>query len=259
MRTIMCRTRDGIGMSPLTMAICCPSTGMEDDATRSWCLTATSNDWSSVHVSGETEGTEAGYLQKVQNFYLQRKEDVLGYLHSDLIIHEVGWDKRILAEFGDPSVAIVSFGGSKRHGTKDIYKVPYDFRQLARSPFISNLTDAEAHGTRETGSQTVAVLDSFAIFVRRAFLDRIGGWPVATFPPSHCSDYWLCLMAHRHHYRIRMVGVSATHRSGGVGLGGWDYPSWAKTTKWGSDEAMHAAGHYLIYDQFRDVLPVEVP
>lgn len=249
-------------MNQLTMAICCPSTGGEEAAIQSWRETMTSGpinngEWLII-IACVTRGEGAGYLQKVQKFYqVVEGEDVLGYLHSDLVIHEVGWDKRVLAEFEDPSVAIVSFGGSKRHGTKDIYKVPYDFRQLARSPFISNLTDAEVHGTRETGSTDVAVVDSMAIFTRRSFLDRVGGWPVKEYFPSHCSDYWICCMAHRHNYRIRMVGVNCTHSSGGVGLGGWDYGKWLQEIGC-TDEEMHQANHRKVYESFTDVLPWEV-
>lgn len=245
----------------LTMALCCPSTGGHEAAIASWRKTMTTK--RSVCIADALEGERAGYLQKVQDFYLgtgkeDRPEDILGYMHSDLIIHEQAWDERVLAQFLDDDVAVVSFGGSLRHGHPDIYKVPYDYRQLARSSFISNLTDAEKHGVRHEGDRDVAVVDSFAMFVRRGFLDRAGGWPVATFPASHCSDYWLCLTVHQLGMRVRMVGVSCTHASGGVGQAGWDYAAWAQTTKWGSDAEMHRIGHRLIYDQFRDVLPVEV-
>lgn len=242
----------------LTMALCCPSTGGADAATRSWCLTARNSDWSIVHEDSTTDGEGAGYLQKLQKFYLARNEDILGYMHSDLIIHEQAWDERVLAQFLDDDVAVVSFGGSLRHGHPDIYRTPYSYTQLARSSFISNLTDAEVHGERHTGDKTVAVVDSMAMFIRRSFLDRVGGWPVDTFPPSHASDYWACLSAHQLGYRVRMVGVSATHWSGGVGQAGWDYAKWIAGTKWGSDENCHRVAHRLIYDSFRNVLPVVI-
>jgi hypothetical protein len=247
-------------MSNLTMAICCPSTGGHDAAAQSWGENVAHTTYA-LSIDDATEGEQAGYLYKLQRFYQSgyaTDVDVLGYMHSDLFIHEKGWNERVLNEFEADDVAIVSFGGSLRHGSPDLYRTPYVYTQLARSPFLSNMTDAEAHGFRETGARDVAVVDSMAFFVRRSFLDRIGGWPVATYPPNHCSDYWCCLMAHRHRQRIRMVGVSITHGGGGVGRGGFNYPAWAATTRWHDDATMHRVGHDLIYNDFRDVLPVEV-
>ncbi len=247
-----------MSMSIITL---CPSTGGHEAAVESWTRTATCT--YPIVVDDTTEGEGAGYLQKLQKFYMthhagEGHELILGYMHSDLIIHEQAWDERVLAQFFDDDVAVVSFGGSLRHGHPDIYKVPYAPVQLARSSFISNLTDAEVHGERHTGDKTVAVVDSMAMFVRRSFLDRVGGWPVATYPPSHASDYWACLSAHQLGYRVRMVGVSATHQSGGVGQAGWDYAKWIAGTKWGSDENCHRVAHRLIYDSFRSVLPVVI-
>lgn len=241
----------------LTLTICCPSVGGHDEARTSWLEHATNK--LDVRIDGSKHGDGAGFLMKLQRFYKMTDSDIIGYLHSDLVIHEDGWDERVLARFkDDPDVAVVSFGGSLAHGHPDIYKIPYDYRQLARSPFLSNLRDAEVHGSRETGCRDVAVIDSFAMFVRRAFLDRVGGWPVDKLPPCHCSDYWLSLMCHRHRQRIVMVGVDSTHASGGKTQEGFNYVEWAKQSKWGSDEAMHKAGHEWIYNEFRDVLPVEV-
>ncbi len=241
----------------MSMAIVCPSTGGAEKAVDSWARTM--NGKHEIRVYPETTGPEASYLSKVQRSYEQTDAEIIAYFHSDLTIHEQGWDERVLREFTDPRVGVVGFGGGTRHGHKDIYKVPYDYRQLARFGFVSNLSDAEAHGRRERNECTVAVLDSFSLIVRRELLDKTDGWPVDDYPPTqHCSDYWLCLQTHRHGYLVRMVGIACTHASGGVALGQWDYKSWAASTPWGSDAEMHRESHRLIYDEFRDVLPVEV-
>lgn len=242
---------------PAAMVIVCPSTGGAEPAVESWRQTMRGEH--EVRIYPETTGPEASYLSKVQRAYEQTTQDIIAYFHSDLTIHEPGWDERVLREFADPRVGIVSFSGAMRHGHPDIYKVPYDYRQLARFRFVSNLSDAEVHGERDRNEQNVAVCDSFAIIVRRELLDRTMGWPIDGWPPTqHCTDYWLCLQAHRHNYLVRYVGISCTHASGGVALGQWDYAAWAATTPYGSDAEMHRASHRLIYDEFRDVLPVEV-
>lgn len=236
-----------------SMVICCPSFGGHERAIQSWLETSSYN--YPVVILDATTGPEAGFVPKLQRGYKETSTDILLYMHSDVLIHENNWDLRLLEEFKAEDVAVVSFGGSLAHGHPDIYKIPYQLTQLVRSPFLSNLTDAEDHGYRETGSRDIAVFDSFAFAVRRTFLDQIGGWPVNDLPPCHGSDYYLSLMCHRYHQRIRMVGISATHQSGGKGN---HYFEWMKETKWKSDEEMHAYVHRWLYDNFRDVFPVTV-
>lgn len=237
----------------MTLAIFCPSTGDHQEAMLTWVNNATILPMD-VTIDQQTEGDEAGFLSKCQRFYGNNQSDIHGYIHSDLLIHESGWDQRVLTEFDDPTVGVVGFVGAKRLGYEDIYKIPYSHTQLARYDVISNLTDAEVHGLRSTANHDVAVLDSCAVFVRRSLLSRAGGWPVDTYPNNaHCSDLWICLMAARLGYRIRIAGVGCTHRSGGKGEVG---------SKWleqhGTDIAHHRRAHELIYDQFRDILPLRI-
>ena len=222
------------------------------DAVTSWKDTM-GKPWE-VEVDDLAEGDDAGFLSKCQRFHERTKANVCGYLHSDLSILEHGWDARVLKEFDDPKVAVVGFVGARRLGHPDIYKVPYAYTQLARYDVISNLTDAPAHGTRFVGAADVAVVDSCAVFVRHDFLAGLGGWPLDRYPDNtHCTDLWLCCRAHRAGLRVRMVGVGATHASGGKGDAG---------AKWldarGGDLAQHRRAHELLYDDFRDVLPVRI-
>lgn len=226
--------------------------GGHEDAVTSWQDTM-SKPWPIV-VKDATEGDNAGFLVKCDQGWRETDTTVIGYLHSDLYILEHNWDQRVLAEFGDPEVGVVGFVGALGLGHPDIYKLPYDYQQLARYGVVSNLTDAEVHGERWTGSRRVAVVDSCAVFTRRSFLERIGGWPVERYPnSSHCSDLWLCCNARRHDSSIVMVGVACTHRSGGKGLAG---SHWLNTH--GGDTTLHRRAHELIYEDFRDVLPIRV-
>ena len=242
----------------ISLTLCVPSTGAHDDAITSW--RDTSNRPLTIIVDDAISGPEAGYLQKLQAMYKQATDaSVIGYLHSDLFILEHAWNDRVLSEFEDERVAVVSFFGARRLGSDDLYKVPYATHLLARGDCVSNMIDAERHGARMTGECDVAMIDSFSCFVRRSFLDELGGWPVGTYEPSHCSDMWICAQAARHQRKVRMVGVACKHTSGGVrGDGSFDYAEWCKTTRLGSDQAMHAFNHQRFYDEFRDVLPIRV-
>lgn len=241
----------------MKLVICCPSTGNHEDAALTW--TSNASELPGVYADLAIEGPEAGYLHKTQKFYKLNVGDILAYFHSDLFIHERDWDLRVLREFEDPNVVLVSFFGAKELGRSNIYVDPYDFRQLARGGCYSNMRDWFNHGQRCTGAMDVAMIDSFSLIVRRSFLDEIGGWPMHC-PPSHGSDMWLCMMAARHKKKVRLVGIDCSHASGGVrGDGTFDYPAWAAKTTWGSDAAMHRWWHKYLYEEFRDVLPIRVP
>ena len=199
-------------------------------------------------------GTNRGVIQSYQLGYEQSNADILAFIHDDVTIYEENWKDRVLAEFVDERTGVVGFGGAKSHGVDVIYKVPYDYKQLARADYMSNTDDAENHGTRFSGSTEVAVLDGFCLIVRRELLDRVGGWPVDRYPPHHNYDYWLCCVAHQLGYQVRLVGVRCQHHGGLTATTG-EYLKWCRSTRWGSDEEMHKQGHRLIYDDFRSVLP----
>jgi hypothetical protein len=236
----------------LSLSIACASMGNHEAAVTSWQDTMSKP--LDIVIDATTEGDDAGFLVKCDKAWRQTNADVIGYLHSDLFIMERGWNERVTEEFSDPRVAVVGFVGATQLGADDLYKIPFDLHQLARADVFSNLTDWEVHGKHETESRTVAVIDSCAVFARRDFLARLGGWPVSTYPnSSHCSDLWLCCQCARLGYMVRIVGVRATHRSGGRGDVG---EHWLNQR--GGDHTMHRRAHELIYHDFRDVLPVRI-
>lgn len=235
-----------------SLAIFCPSMGGHEQAVTSWQDTM-SKPWPIV-VDDATEGDDAGFLTKCDRAWRQLDATVIGFLHSDLYTLEHGWDRRVLAEFSDPRVAVAGFVGAMRLASNDIYRLPYDYRQLARGDVWSNLTDWRNHGRNETSSRNVAVVDSCAVFARRDFLARVGGWPCARYPnSSHCSDLWLCCMARRLKLCSRLVGVRAAHLSGGRGNQG---EHWLNS-RGGDLASFHRPAHQLIYEDFRDVLPIK--
>lgn len=238
----------------MTMEIICPSTGGHEAAVISWHGSASAA--YSINVLDAVTGPETGFLSKLQEGYRESKADILCYLHSDTFIHESWWDQRVLREFEDPTVGIVGFGGGKSLGSPDIYKIGYHYQQLARYDFVSNLRDAEKHGRRNRNEEDIAVVDSFSLVVRRSLLDHCGGWPISTYPSMHCSDTWACLVARRMGLRVRMVGISCTHTSGGVkGDNTFDYGAWQKEIG-ETDSEQHRRGHRLLYDEFRPELPI---
>ncbi len=180
--------------------------------------------------------------------------EIIAFIHSDVKIYD-DWVMRVEAEFADPGVAIVGLGGALGMGTREIYKTPYRIEQLQRIDYYSNMRDWKTHGKRETGARDVAVVDGFFMAVRTAFLKKIGGW--SWFPFAfHSYDTSLCLMARRHGYRVRMVGVECDHFGGGTSTSP-AYREWCKRN--GTTMALeHSEPHKWQYDFFRDVLPLRV-
>ncbi len=218
------------------------------------CLGEAITSWGGYHNLTIADG-ERGMLPAYQFGYETASAngfDILAFLHDDLLIHSAGWRDRALAEFEDPKVGLVGFGGGLGHGTRDLYRKPYDYHQLAREDFLSNMTDAETHGKRFTGSCDVAVLDGFALIVRREILEMAGGWPLDTPIGYIAYDYWLSCITRRLGYRIRLVGVPVTHLGGRtfVNLGIGQRPDhWER----------YLDAHAYIANEFHDVLPYQVP
>jgi hypothetical protein len=193
-----------------------------------------------IHIVSKKE-----ILPAYQECYEHTTEPILAYLHDDLLIYERGWEQRVLKEFDDAKVGLVGIAGALGHGHPDLYHGPYYLPRLARQNFLSNLRDWQIHGERLTAERTVAVLDGMAVIVRRELLDKLGGWPVDSDLGYHLYTEWLCCMAHRWGYKIRLVGIEAEH------LGG-------KTSTLVAVKQNYEKAHRLLYDSFQDVLPYRV-
>jgi glycosyl transferase family 2 len=191
-------------------------------------------------------------VEAYQWAYEHTSEPIIGMVHDDVMIYEGSWDARVLKEFEDPTIGMVGFGGALGHGTPNLYQVPYHLPNLARQHFLSNMQDAEKHGGRFTGERDVAVLDGFALFVRRRILDKWGGWPDKRggWPHGTPVGYFmysenLCCETRRQGYRIRLVGVDCEH------LGG-------KSSAHIPTSPSYEEEHAYFYARNRDVMPYRV-
>lgn len=196
----------------------------------------------------EPPNLNTGVVESYQFLYENTPSPLLFYVHDDVACREHGWDLRIAEEFEDPTVGAVGLGGATQHGRDDIYKTPYDYRQLGRLYYCSNVDDAEAHGFRFSGAMDVATIDGFGFAVRTELLSKAGGWPVDT-PVGYVGyDYWLTCMAHRLGYKVRMVGIRCHH------FGGRTFTK----LNLSNAQAQYDEAHRYIYDEFKDVLPWRV-
>lgn len=181
---------------------------------------------------------------------------VIIYAHDDMTIHDQDWFVRIVSQFRRfPDCVAVGFGGATSLGHPFLYRRPYRLNDMARGGYRSNQTDWQVHGLHEPGECRVAVLDAFLMAVRRDFLVQVGGWPT-THLTHHGLDLWVACEAARAKKQIRMVGVDCTHHGGGSST----KPAYreAKWLQGNSLESDHQLPHRWLYDNYRDVLPIEV-
>lgn len=227
-------------------------------------------DWADSEFRYATEGfanlystqspMNIGVVPALQRLYDMHREigkphDLIAYLHDDVLIQEVDWDAQVLEHFAaNPRVGIVGFFGAKGLGDPDLYKKPYDYRQLARRDCYSNMRDAEVHGRRHLQPMQVATVDGFSMICRREFLDEINGW--GWWPehlPHHSYDNALCCMARRYKWQVWMYPIGC-HHMGGQTSTRVDFKS-----DFGMAEGdIHLAGHTHLYNEFKDVLPFSI-
>lgn len=189
-----------------------------------------------------------GMLNAYQKGYETSQADILAYLHDDLIIHEP-WIDQVLDQFEDEKVGLVGFGGAKIHGSPNLYKEPYNYKNLGRGKYFSNTDDAEVHGERFMGSTQVAVLDGYCLCIRKSILEHVNGWPVEKLDYI-AYDYWISCIVRRLGYSCRLVGISCLHLGGRTAV--------ALKKNFDPNGDAYRSAHKYIYNEFREVLPCHI-
>ena len=223
-----------------------------------------------VSVACGGPGTEVGFpvryfdntknlvspCRAYQRLLLDSESEFIAYVHDDVTVHDTNWLDSIENLFDQrPNCVVVGLGGATGLGHPDIYKKPYDIRQMARRGYVSNQTDCQTHGGLEKGEKQVAVVDAFFLAVRTAWLKQIGGWPVDHLS-HHCLDLWICLEAARRGKEVWMVGAECTHHGGGTSTKPvYEQAAWLQGGSLASD---HGEPHRWLYAEYRDVLPLRV-
>ena len=184
------------------------------------------------------------------------KDHAIMYVHDDVTFHEPNWRERVMTLFEcNPRIVCVGLGGAIALGNRNLYKSRYRINNLARQGYVSNQTDWQVHGGHETGAKRVAVVDAFFMAVRASFLSEVGGWPVEHLT-HHCLDLWLACEAARRGKEVWMVGASCTHHGGGSSTKPAYEQAW--WLQGGTLESDHQIPHRWLYEEYRDVLPIEV-
>ncbi len=138
--------------------------------------------------------------------------DVVAFFHSDLIIWEKDWDKRVMKEFEMHNIGMVGFIGSNEidaSGGRGMGTTSnFQGKQLDKwkgSPW-------NVHGKHLIDSVEGAVIDGCSMILRRDAWNKIGYRE--DFPPHHFYDRLLSCQIIEANYKIYIVGIECDHISG---------------------------------------------
>lgn len=180
---------------------------------------------------------------------LKKSTDFIFYTHNDVLIHEQGWDDKLVRILESlPNCGVAGFYGAKAIGTPDLYHSPYAIHQLIRMNNVSNCNrmSASIHGFRPINGEVekVAVMDGFSLIVKTELLNKIGGFD-RTYPPHHNYDNDICLESIDKGYENYVISMDAEHLGGRTDVG----EDWSKP--FGKSKAeIHQEAHPVLYNKW---------
>lgn len=202
--------------------------------------------------------------------------EVIACLHDDLLLQEEHWDKLLLAHFdAHPQCGLAGFGGAWGLGDEQAGQGTYRPTWLVRRGFMSNMQDAEVHGTRVTEPRRVACLDGFSQVFRRDFLQTryndergqflsrtdnlfeiLQQWGVM----HHAYDAATGAFAKQLGWETWLLPFACHHLGGQTAVGDAQYSEWAKTqtVDAGGDQRFWEEAHGIIWSKLGHLLPFEV-
>lgn len=142
-------------------------------------------------------------------YYLDTEELIL-FIHNDLIIHEKGYDQRIIDAFSqNDDLGLVGFVGSSEicsRGGRGLGTM-LNFQGLSKGS-----SPAEVHGRRESGLVAAAQVDGCAMAFRNRVLKDITFRE--NFPIHHFYDRLLSCEVLELGYHVAHLGIACDHLSG---------------------------------------------
>ena len=144
-----------------------------------------------------------------QGLKMSDGHDILAFFHSDLLVHERGWDTRVRDAFArDERLGLLGFVGSSEidgAGGRGL-------GTMLNFQGIGPASPAEVHGRRITDLRPAVVVDGCAMIFRRETLAGIGFRP--GFPPHHFYDRLMSCQVLEQRWRIGVLGVACDHLGG---------------------------------------------
>lgn len=162
------------------------------------------------------------------------ESEIVAFFHSDLMVVEKGFDKRILDQFEMFSkLGLVGFVGSNEidaaggrgNGTTSNFQGAQYFSGIMNEGRTWTGSPAEAHGKRNDDYTKAAVVDGCAMVIRRTAWEKIGYRK--DFPPHHFYDRLISTQMLEAGYNVAVLGIACDHISGQT-VGGQSYVDFAE-------------------------------
>jgi len=193
-----------------------------------------------------------GVVQTFKQGYEAADGDLICFIHSDVLLHEIGWDTRIAATFsGNDRLGLAGLFGAK-------ILHPNGGRELCMSNMLGkewgkcgcHQQSALHHGMLEQGVRPVSMFDGVGLFFRREALrqlveetDFCADWRA----PHHFYDRIVgCKIAIDLGWHMAVIGIGFDHWSGATGNASNIYAETSR--KW-----LEKNGHAIIEGQPMDL------
>lgn len=151
------------------------------------------------------------YLSYTQGME-QANNNIVLWMHNDVMIHEFGWEQRILTEFNqDNKLGIAGFFGGRSVGPDGGRGHPEG--NLIGQVWGQNIRD---HGHLLTDKHPAVVFDSLAMIINRTIFNALN---VPYVAPHHWFDRIMTLWFVSHGYHALTIGVGFDHYGGATSVG----------------------------------------
>lgn len=221
-----------------------------------------------IHYNKENTGVLATFKQG----YELATGNIICFIHSDVLLHEPGWDKRISDTFeADPQLGLAGLFGATGIGTDGGRE--FSMSNMLGKEWGKCTCHSQAalhHGALETGVKPAAVFDGVGLFFRRETLrqlvettDMFDDWRA----PHHFYDRIMSCKVAALGWHMAVIGIGFDHWSGAtanasevynktasewlgkhLGKGFWRTP----------DSAIYQIAEQQFFKEFRHRLPLRV-
>lgn len=146
------------------------------------------------------------------------KTDIIGFIHSDLFIHESGWDNLVIDAFqSNPEYGLMGFIGSTEidnFGGRGSGTCSGFAGKMVKGPNGQEWigSPAEAHGRKVGWEPYGSVVDGCVMIFKRSVLESLEY--LDGFPLHHFYDRIMSVQVIEAGYKIGILGVECDHISG---------------------------------------------